>query len=212
MDDFPTFGLEFGEEIASILALAAGDFGEKVFASATEDEIEGWMGEELIGDRLAVLGIGGVSVKSGGAGGGELAGGDEADGAPFLFGEVEDGGEEFSLGILADGAVRTFGAGGEGGGGGGVVGDSEIAGGIPEESEVGKRFEKQLVVGALVGAIFVEASGGEMTGDEAIADKEDDTERFLDDPGANIEPTNGGEGEEAKESEDLVAELHWERE
>ena len=141
-----------------------------------------------------------------------MAGGDEADGAPFLFGEVEDGGEEFSLGILADGAVRSFGAGGEGGGGGGVVGDSEIAGGIPEESEVGKRFEKQLVVGALVGAIFVEASGGEMTGDEAIADKEDDPEGFLDDPGANIEPTNGGEGEEAKESEDLVAELHWERE
>jgi len=58
LDDFPTFGLEFGEEIASILALAAGDFGEKVFASATEDEIEGRMGEELIGDRLAVLGIG----------------------------------------------------------------------------------------------------------------------------------------------------------
>ena len=108
--------------------------------------------------------------------------------------------------------MRTFGAGGEGGGGGGVVGDSEIAGGIPEESEVGKRFENQLVVGALVGAIFVEASGGEMTGDEAIADKEDDPEGFLDDPGANIEPTNGGEGEEAKESEDLVAELHWERE
>ena len=108
--------------------------------------------------------------------------------------------------------MRSFGAGGEGGGGGGVVGDSEIAGGIPEESEVGKRFEKQLVVGALVGAIFVEASGGEMTGDETIADKEDDTEGFLDDPGANIEPTNGGEGEEAKESEDLVAELHWERE
>ena len=104
--------------------------------------------------------------------------------------------------------MRSFGAGGEGGGGGGVVGDSEIAGGIPEESEVGKRFEKQLVVGAF----FVEASGGEMAGDEAIADKEDDPEGFLDDPRANIEPTDGGESEEAKESEDLVAELHWERE
>lgn len=149
-----------------------------------------------------------MSVKSGGAGGGELAGADEADGAPFLFGEVEDGGEEFSLGILADGAMRSFGAGGEGGGGGGVVGDGVIAGGIPEESEMGKRFEKQ----PMIGAIFVEASGGEMTGDEAIADKEDDPEGFLDDPRANIEPTDGGESEEAKESEDLVAKLHWERE
>ena len=61
---------------------------------------------------------------------------------------------------------------------------------------------------AVGGAVFIKPGGGEMAGGEAVADKEDDGERFLDDPLAHVEPAAGGEDEEAKDGEELVAELH----
>ena len=59
----------------------------------------------------------------------------------------------------------------------------------------------------MVGAAFIQARGGEISGGQTIADKQDDPERFLLHPVVEVEKPDADKGEQTGEREQLVAEF-----
>ena len=159
---------------------------------------------ELRGDAVGVERVGSVRVECGGRRIGKLRVGDEADRAALRLRDFEQRAQRLAAVVEGDVAMIHAYSGRECGGGGGGIGHGEIARGIGDERGVGKGVEREPVLRAA----FVKSRDGEMPREHSIADENDDAEMFLHDPDLEVEHAHRDEEEQAKEREQLVAELH----
>ena len=192
---------QFQPEIAPVLALAAFAFGCEIVHAARQGDVEDVALGELQGDGLRVAQVGCVGVKGGGGGVGEVAGGDDARGAPGLMSQLEDGRERFASRVGGNGPVVPLHPGGERGGGGGGVWHGVVVGAVAQEGEMGEGFDGQTGVCPSL----VKPGGGERVGGEAVGDKEDDSKGLLHHPGVVEQKAEPDEHQQAEEGEKLIA-------
>ena len=146
-----------------------------------------------------------MRVKRGCGGVGQLPAGDQTHGSALGFGQLENVAQRFARGVHAHVALIDHGAAGHGRRCCGFVGYRQVVCRIGEQRHVG---QGALQDEAAIGAPFVEPGGGNVLGHQAVADKKDDSEGFLQDPALHIPRPEGDKEHQANERKKLVSELH----
>ena len=195
------FAAQLQPEIAAVLALAALALGGEVVHAAAHGDVHEVALGKLLGDGLRVLEVGGVGVKGGGGGIGEIAGGDDARGAAPVPREGEDGGQRFAARFHRNGAVVPLHPRGNSGGGGSRVRYGVVIGAVAEQRKVRERLDRQ----PLVRAALIEPGGREGVGGEAVGDEKDDPERLLHHPVHVKQKSEPDKGQQKGKGKKLVA-------